>query len=112
MEIQGTAALVTGGASGLGLATVEGLAAAGGYVTIVDQPTSQGKDIAEKLGDAVSSHVSPVNASVDLELTGWRTVGTREPEPGLGPARTAGCIPHLAQTTIESSRSAVWSVGW
>jgi NAD(P)-dependent dehydrogenase (short-subunit alcohol dehydrogenase family) len=54
MEIQGTAALVTGGASGLGLATAERLAAAGGYVTIVDLATSQGKAIAEKLGDAVT----------------------------------------------------------
>ena len=53
MEIQGTAALVTGGASGLGLATVERLAAAGAQVTIVDLPTSQGKAIAEKL-DGVS----------------------------------------------------------
>jgi NAD(P)-dependent dehydrogenase (short-subunit alcohol dehydrogenase family) len=54
MEIQGTAALVTGGASGLGLATVERLAGAGAHVTIVDLPRSQGKDIAERLGDSVS----------------------------------------------------------
>jgi NAD(P)-dependent dehydrogenase (short-subunit alcohol dehydrogenase family) len=49
MQIQGTAALVTGGASGLGLATAERLAAAGAAVTIVDLPTSQGKAIAERL---------------------------------------------------------------
>jgi NAD(P)-dependent dehydrogenase (short-subunit alcohol dehydrogenase family) len=54
MEIPGTAALVTGGASGLGLATAERLAAAGAHVTIIDLPTSQGKDIAQRLGDAVS----------------------------------------------------------
>jgi NAD(P)-dependent dehydrogenase (short-subunit alcohol dehydrogenase family) len=54
MEIQGTAALVTGGASGLGLATAERLASLGSHVTIVDLPTSQGKDIAGKLGDAVA----------------------------------------------------------
>jgi NAD(P)-dependent dehydrogenase (short-subunit alcohol dehydrogenase family) len=54
VKIEGTATLVTGGASGLGLATVERLAAAGAHVTIVDLPTSQGKEIAEKLGDSVS----------------------------------------------------------
>jgi NAD(P)-dependent dehydrogenase (short-subunit alcohol dehydrogenase family) len=54
MDIQGTAALVTGGASGLGLATAERLASLGSHVTIVDLPTSQGKDIAGKLGDAVA----------------------------------------------------------
>jgi NAD(P)-dependent dehydrogenase (short-subunit alcohol dehydrogenase family) len=54
MEIDGTAALVTGGASGLGLATVERLAAAGAQVTILDLPTSQGKAVAERLGDSVS----------------------------------------------------------
>jgi NAD(P)-dependent dehydrogenase (short-subunit alcohol dehydrogenase family) len=54
VKIEGTAALVTGGASGLGLATVERLATADAHVTIVDLPTSQGKEIAEKLGDSVS----------------------------------------------------------
>ena len=54
MKIQGSAALVTGGASGLGRATAERLAAAGAHVTIVDLPTSQGKVVADTLGDAVS----------------------------------------------------------
>jgi NAD(P)-dependent dehydrogenase (short-subunit alcohol dehydrogenase family) len=49
MEIRGTVALVTGGASGLGLATAERLAAAGAHVTIIDLPTSQGEAIADKL---------------------------------------------------------------
>jgi NAD(P)-dependent dehydrogenase (short-subunit alcohol dehydrogenase family) len=53
MEIAGSAALVTGGASGLGLATVERLAAAGGTVTIIDLPSSDGKAVAERLGAAV-----------------------------------------------------------
>jgi NAD(P)-dependent dehydrogenase (short-subunit alcohol dehydrogenase family) len=66
MEIQGTAALVTGGASGLGLATAERLAAAGGYVTIVDLPTSQGKAIAEKLGDAVAFAPADVTDPDDI----------------------------------------------
>jgi NAD(P)-dependent dehydrogenase (short-subunit alcohol dehydrogenase family) len=54
MEIEGTAALVTGGASGLGLATAERLAEAGAHVTIVDLPGSQGKAVADRLGDRVS----------------------------------------------------------
>jgi NAD(P)-dependent dehydrogenase (short-subunit alcohol dehydrogenase family) len=45
-------AFVTGGASGLGLATVRALAAAGAKVVIVDLPSSDGKDVAESLGDA------------------------------------------------------------
>ena len=65
MEIQGTAVLVTGGASGLGLATAERLAAGGAHVTIIDLPTSQGEAIADKLGDAVyfaAAHVTDENA--------------------------------------------------
>ncbi len=50
MQIQGAGALVTGGASGLGLATARRLAAAGATVTIVDLPTSKGAELAAELG--------------------------------------------------------------
>jgi NAD(P)-dependent dehydrogenase (short-subunit alcohol dehydrogenase family) len=50
MDIAGAAALVTGGASGLGKATAERLAAAGARVTIVDLPTSAGFEVAGDLG--------------------------------------------------------------
>jgi NAD(P)-dependent dehydrogenase (short-subunit alcohol dehydrogenase family) len=43
-------ALVTGGASGLGLATVQALAAEGAQVVIVDLPSSDGKTVAESVG--------------------------------------------------------------
>jgi NAD(P)-dependent dehydrogenase (short-subunit alcohol dehydrogenase family) len=68
VKIQGTAALVTGGASGLGLATVERLATAGAHVTIVDLPTSQGKEIAEKLGDSVS--FAPADVTDETAIAG------------------------------------------
>ncbi|WP_417563533.1 SDR family NAD(P)-dependent oxidoreductase [Microbacterium sp.] len=50
MDITGASALITGGASGLGLATARRLAADGAKVTIVDLPTSAGADIAAELG--------------------------------------------------------------
>jgi NAD(P)-dependent dehydrogenase (short-subunit alcohol dehydrogenase family) len=53
MDIRNKVALVTGGASGLGLATVRQLAADGAKVVIVDLPSSKGKAVAEELGDGV-----------------------------------------------------------
>lgn len=50
MNIERAAALVTGGASGLGLATARRLAAAGAVVTILDLPRSAGAEIAAELG--------------------------------------------------------------
>jgi len=50
MHIERAAALVTGGASGLGLATARRLAAAGAVVTIIDLPTSAGAEVAAELG--------------------------------------------------------------
>ncbi|MFL2000494.1 SDR family NAD(P)-dependent oxidoreductase [Microbacterium sp. A1-JK] len=50
MDIDGSAALVTGGASGLGLATARRLAASGAHVTLVDLPTSPGASVADDLG--------------------------------------------------------------
>lgn len=50
MQLSGASALVTGGASGLGLATVRRLTAAGASVTIVDLPGSDGEAIAAAEG--------------------------------------------------------------
>ena len=50
MQIKGQGALITGGASGLGLATARRLAAAGAHVTIVDLASSKGAEIAQELG--------------------------------------------------------------
>ncbi len=54
MQIAESAALVTGGASGLGEATVRLLAGAGGRVTILDRPGSAGAQLAAELGARVT----------------------------------------------------------
>jgi len=54
VQVSGITALVTGGASGLGLATVERLVAAGASAVVVDLPSSQGKAVAERLGSEVA----------------------------------------------------------
>jgi NAD(P)-dependent dehydrogenase (short-subunit alcohol dehydrogenase family) len=52
MHIEGLSALVTGGASGLGLGTARLLADRGAKVVLVDLPGSAGKEAAERLGPA------------------------------------------------------------
>ena len=49
MNVQGAVAIVTGGASGLGLASARRLAAAGARLLIVDLATSPGAEIAKEL---------------------------------------------------------------
>jgi NAD(P)-dependent dehydrogenase (short-subunit alcohol dehydrogenase family) len=50
MQMQGNSAVVTGGASGLGRATVEKLLSQGAYVVIADLPSSPGAEVAKELG--------------------------------------------------------------
>lgn len=51
MQINNAVAVVTGGASGLGLATVKELHGQGAKVVIVDLPSSSGEAIAKELGE-------------------------------------------------------------
>lgn len=51
MDLTNASALVTGGASGLGLGTVRKLIERGVPVVLVDLPTSHGKQVAEDLGE-------------------------------------------------------------
>jgi NAD(P)-dependent dehydrogenase (short-subunit alcohol dehydrogenase family) len=51
MDIDGISAVVTGGASGLGLATARRLVAGGANVVVADLPASAGEAVALELGD-------------------------------------------------------------
>jgi NAD(P)-dependent dehydrogenase (short-subunit alcohol dehydrogenase family) len=72
MNITDKVALVTGGASGLGQATVRQLVADGAKVVIVDLPSSHGKELADELGSAAMfapadvTDEAQVRAAVDL----------------------------------------------
>jgi NAD(P)-dependent dehydrogenase (short-subunit alcohol dehydrogenase family) len=66
MDVNGSVALVTGGASGLGLATVEKLLDAGASVVILDLPGSNGAEVAEKLGAAVRFAPGDVTSESDV----------------------------------------------
>ncbi|MGX1703179.1 SDR family NAD(P)-dependent oxidoreductase [Microbacterium sp. NPDC055357] len=69
MNLTGASALVTGGASGLGLATARRLAAEGAAVTIVDLPGSAGADIAAELEGsfAAADVTSPEQVAAAVE---------------------------------------------
>lgn len=50
LSFQNAVSLVTGGASGLGRATAERLAAAGSRVALLDLPSSNGEEVAKEIG--------------------------------------------------------------
>lgn len=52
MQVEGTAAIVTGGGSGLGAATARALARAGAKVAVLDFNADTGKAVAEAIGGA------------------------------------------------------------
>ncbi len=55
MKISGHSAIVTGGASGLGAATAEAIAAAGGKVALFDMNVEKGEALAARLGGVFCS---------------------------------------------------------
>lgn len=72
-DLTGRRALVTGGASGIGLACAEAFAAAGAHVTIADLNGDAAREVAERLrGDAwevdLSKTVELAQAAVDTDI--------------------------------------------
>jgi NAD(P)-dependent dehydrogenase (short-subunit alcohol dehydrogenase family) len=94
MDLNGTSAIVSGGASGLGEATARMLAAAGATVVVADLNENRGKQVADEIGglfartdvadeasvqaavDAAVDTGSPLRAAVSCAGIGWaaRTV--------------------------------------
>ncbi|MCR5978405.1 SDR family NAD(P)-dependent oxidoreductase [Gordonia jinghuaiqii] len=70
MNIDQSSVVVTGGASGLGLATAQALGKAGAAVVIVDLPASRGEEVAAEIGaqfaPADVTDEAAVNAALDL----------------------------------------------
>jgi NAD(P)-dependent dehydrogenase (short-subunit alcohol dehydrogenase family) len=87
VDIAGTVALVTGGASGLGFATATALRAAGAEVLIVDLPSSDGTAQADRIGAAFVpadvADATQVQAAVDIAAD-------------LGPLRIVVCCAGIA----------------
>jgi len=93
MDLSGTVALVTGGASGLGAATARRLAAGGAKVVVVDRDEARGGPLAGELGGAfakadvtdaalveaataAAAQLGPLRVAVSCAGVGWaaRTV--------------------------------------
>ncbi len=66
MNIDGASAVVTGGASGLGLATVKRLLDHGAHVVIADLPTSAGESVAAELGPRVQFAAADVRSTDEV----------------------------------------------
>jgi len=92
MDIKGKTAVVTGGASGLGQATVERYAADGGNVAIFDLNEEAGKALAQELGDKVAyfnvnvADEASVQAGIDAVVEQFGALHIVNNFAGIGPA--------------------------
>jgi NAD(P)-dependent dehydrogenase (short-subunit alcohol dehydrogenase family) len=66
MEIRGCSAVVTGGASGLGLATTRALVEDGARVLVLDRDEARANALREELGDAIAVAVVDVTERDDV----------------------------------------------
>ena len=74
MKIAGAVALVTGGASGLGEATVHMMVEGGGKAVILDRPGSAGEDVARQLGAQAHFVPADVTSPEEVQAAVARTV--------------------------------------
>jgi NAD(P)-dependent dehydrogenase (short-subunit alcohol dehydrogenase family) len=92
MDLHGSAAIVTGGGSGLGEATTREIVARGGRVTILDLGRSKGADVAKSLGDAAQfceadvASEEQVQAAVDATIRKFGLVNIVVNCAGIGTA--------------------------
>ncbi len=74
MKIAGAVALVTGGASGLGEATVRMMVAGGGKAVILDRPGSPGEEVARQLGAQALFAPADVTSAEEVQVAVARAV--------------------------------------
>ena len=110
MKLDSTAAIITGGASGLGEATARYFASQGAQVTLLDRDAARGESVAKEIGGHfVLTDVtdeSSVQAAVDYaqDKMGWITVAVNCAGIALGIKTTGRDGPHpldAFQRTID-----------
>ena len=87
MKIDGTAAVVTGGASGLGEATARALAAKGAKVAIFDRDADKGERIAAEIGGVFCEVDVTSDEKVAAAFEKARAAPARERSPRRAPMR-------------------------
>ena len=103
MQIRGVAAVVTGGASGLGEATVRHLAAAGAAVTILDRDEARGQALAAELGGGTRFAAVDV---VDADQMAAAVAEAAGAGPPLRIAVSAAGVADAARTVDRDGRPA------
>ena len=105
MKIAGSVALVTGGASGLGLATVTRLHDAGASVVILDLPGSNGTAVAKELGARAAFSAGDVTSPDDVEAALDAAAGPgRTGRPGSWSTARASATPRGPRARTARSR--------
>ena len=101
-KLDGKVALVTGGASGIGAATVRLFAAEGARVVIADMQDDKGRDVARALGaDGAFVHVNvtleaEVQAAVETAVERWGRLDCLFNNAGFG-----GALGPIESTSVE-----------
>jgi NAD(P)-dependent dehydrogenase (short-subunit alcohol dehydrogenase family) len=113
MDISGAGALVSGGASGLGEATVRRLHEKGAHVVIADLNAEKGEALAGELGDRASfietnvTDEGAVQAAVDLA---GGACGSRSDARGsAGPSASPASRAPIHRTSSTTSSRSTWS---
>ena len=100
MDIAGCSAVISGGASGLGLATARRLSEAGASVVLLDLPTSAGAALAAELGDRASFAAADVTDEAQVSAA-------LDQAAELGPLRIAVACAGIAPPARVLSRREV-----
>jgi NAD(P)-dependent dehydrogenase (short-subunit alcohol dehydrogenase family) len=122
VDLDARSALVTGGAGGLGAATVRHFAALGVGVAVFDRDADRGSALAAELGDGVVAVAGDVNddEAVGAAIDAAQSVGTLSlvvnvAGGGVNPERTVGrgATPHTKEafvTTMEMNAFGTFNV--
>ena len=94
MHIKDRTFVISGGASGLGLATVRDLHAHGGYIAILDLNAESGEEVVKELGECAKFFETDITETVSVQaavndIAGW-TKRTSAPIGAVIPAAGVG----------------------